>query len=55
MKVRREKNSKLQPPQRIVKRKRVPNAKTARAMKAVDEGKGKRFKSVDDLFRDLGI
>ena len=32
-----------------------PNAKTRRAMKELDEGKGRTFKSSDDLFEDLGI
>lgn len=34
---------------------RVPNARTARALREAREGKGKRLKSGDDLFRHLGI
>jgi len=34
---------------------KVPNATTVKAMQALDRGEGKRFKSADDLFRDLGI
>ncbi len=34
---------------------RVPNAKTVKALKAVDQKKGKRFRSADALFKDLGI
>ncbi len=34
---------------------KVPNATTVKAMKALDRGEGKRYKSTDDLFRDLGI
>jgi DNA-damage-inducible protein J len=34
---------------------RVPNATTRRAMEAADRGEGKRFKSTDTLFKDLGI
>jgi DNA-damage-inducible protein J len=34
---------------------RVPNAATVKAMKAADQGKGKRFKTADALFKDLGI
>ncbi len=34
---------------------KVPNATTVKAMQALDRGEGKRFESVDDLFRDLGI
>ena len=33
----------------------VPNATTVKAMKELDEGKGKRFGSAKELFRDLGI
>ena len=33
---------------------RVPNATTVKAMQEVDEGKGKRFDTVDELFEDLG-
>ena len=32
-----------------------PNAVTRAAMKELDEGKGKTFKSSDELFKDLGI
>ncbi|MGO9517485.1 MAG: type II toxin-antitoxin system RelB/DinJ family antitoxin [Candidatus Korobacteraceae bacterium] len=34
---------------------RVPNATTVKAMESLEKGEGKRFKSADDLFRDLGI
>lgn len=34
---------------------RTPNAVTVRAMKAADRGKGKRFKTAEALFKDLGI
>jgi DNA-damage-inducible protein J len=34
---------------------RVPNATTVKAMQAADQGKGKRFKTADALFKDLGI
>jgi len=34
---------------------RVPNAETVKAMQAADQGKGKRFKTADALFKDLGI
>ncbi len=33
----------------------VPNATTLKAMKEMDEGKGKRFGSAKELFRDLDI
>ena len=34
---------------------KVPNAKTAKAMRAADRGQGKRFASAEALFKDLGI
>jgi DNA-damage-inducible protein J len=34
---------------------RVPNATTVKAMRAADNGKGKRLTSADALFKDLGI
>ncbi len=34
---------------------RVPNAKTAKAMREAERGKGKRFKSAKAMFEDLGI
>ena len=34
---------------------RAPNPATAGAIKELEEGKGKRFESTEDLFRDLGI
>jgi len=34
---------------------KVPNTNTRRAMEAADRGEGKRFKSPDGLFKDLGI
>ena len=33
----------------------VPNATTLKAMKELDEGKGKRFGSAEELSRDLDI
>ena len=33
----------------------VPNATTANAMKELEDGKGKRFGSAEELFDDLGI
>ena len=33
----------------------VPNPTTAKAMAELDEGKGKRFGSAEELFRDLDI
>lgn len=34
---------------------RVPTEETAKAMKELAEGRGKKFKSADALFKDLGI
>jgi DNA-damage-inducible protein J len=34
---------------------KVPNAKTAKAMREADRKKGKRFKSAAAVFEDLGI
>jgi hypothetical protein len=34
---------------------RIPNAKTVKAMRKADEGKGKRIVSAHKLFDDLGI
>ena len=34
---------------------RVPNAATVKATQAADQGKGRRFKSAQALFEDLGI
>jgi DNA-damage-inducible protein J len=34
---------------------KLPNATTARAMRATEQGKGKRLKSTSALFRDLGM
>jgi DNA-damage-inducible protein J len=34
---------------------KVPNAMTRKAMEELDQGKGKRFASADELFKDLGI
>ena len=34
---------------------KVPNAATVKAMRAADKGQGKRHKSADALFKDLGI
>ena len=33
----------------------VPNAATVKAMKELDDGKGRSFDSAKDLFRDLAI
>jgi len=33
----------------------APNATTVKAMEELDEGKGKRFGSAEELFQDLGI
>ena len=34
---------------------RAPNSATRKAMKELDEGKGKRFDSAEALFEDLGV
>ena len=34
---------------------KVPNATTVKAMRVADRGAGKRFKTADALFKDLGI
>jgi DNA-damage-inducible protein J len=34
---------------------RIPNATTVKAMRAADNGKGKRLRSAGALFKDLGI
>ena len=34
---------------------RVPNAATVRAMRSADKKEGKRFRSSDELFEDLGV
>ncbi len=34
---------------------KVPNPVTVRAMKSADRGKGKRFRSAEELLKDLGI
>ena len=34
---------------------KVPNAITRKAMAELEEGRGKRFASADELFKDLGI
>ncbi len=34
---------------------RAPNPATRKAMKELDEGKGKRFDSAEALFEDLGL
>jgi len=34
---------------------RVPNATTVKAMQAADRKEGKRFKSPEAMFEDLGI
>lgn len=32
----------------------VPNATTVKAMKELEEGRGKRFANTDELFKDIG-
>ena len=34
---------------------KVPNATTVKALRAANKGRGKRHKSADALFKDLGI
>ena len=34
---------------------KVPNATTRKAMAELEKGKGKRFASADELFKDLGL
>ena len=34
---------------------KVPNATTVKAMKELEEGKGKRFANVDELLEDIGV
>jgi DNA-damage-inducible protein J len=34
---------------------KVPNATTVKAMRAADRGEGKRLKTANALFKDLGI
>jgi DNA-damage-inducible protein J len=34
---------------------RVPNATTVKAMQSADAKEGKRFRSTEELFEDLGI
>ena len=34
---------------------KTPNATTRKAMKELEEGKGKRFASANKLFKDLGV
>ena len=33
----------------------APNATTAKAMKELDEGRGKRFGNTEELFQDIGV
>ena len=33
----------------------VPNATTVKALKELDEGKGRRFSGAEELFQDLGV
>ena len=33
----------------------VPNATTVKAMRELEEGKGKRFADTDELFEDIGV
>ncbi len=39
----------------IARQEKIPNARTLSAMKELEQGKGRRFKSADALFKDLGI
>lgn len=39
----------------IARQEKIPNALTLSAMKELERGKGRRFKSADALFKDLGI
>lgn len=39
----------------IARQQNIPNALTLSAMKELEQGKGRRFKSADALFKDLGI
>ena len=34
---------------------KTPNAKTLKAMRELEQGKGKRFASAEELFKDLGV
>jgi DNA-damage-inducible protein J len=34
---------------------RIPNATTVKAMKAADKKRGKRFRSTEQLFEDIGV
>ena len=34
---------------------KIPNATTLKVMRAADKGQGKRHKSTDALFKDLGV
>jgi len=34
---------------------KTPNAETLEAMKEAEQGNGKEYASIDELFRDLGI
>jgi len=34
---------------------RIPNKTTTKALRAAEQGKGKKFKTPDQLFEDLGI
>lgn len=34
---------------------KVPNATTRKAMAELEQGKGERFASAEDLFKDLGV
>ncbi len=33
----------------------IPNKKTLQAMKELQQGKGKRYKNLDELYKDLDI
>ena len=41
--------------QKFIVQQKIPNEVTIAAMEAADKGKGVRFNSAEDLFKDLGI
>jgi DNA-damage-inducible protein J len=41
--------------QEILERDKIPNKITRNAMRALEQGKGKRFETIEALFKDLGI
>ena len=38
---------------KIISEDRVPNKETVKAMKEIKEGKGRKFNSVDELFKSI--